>query len=252
MAQNSSVSFSATIKNTGSNTIFLTGNSLSLFAPEVTIDDTYFLANAPASLTSGATWTGTVFLLGASATAASDSYNVSFAVYGGADSSAYNPLGAGQFQLAITTTFDQYKKAHFTAQELNDPATSGDNADPNHNGVANLLEYAFNLDPKAETTDPASLPTFYLDGLGTVAKSAGEPSAGRIATAPTFFALIYTKFLGAADLTYRVEKSTDLIQWEDASPTEVVLTEDGLIQRIEARVSLNGAKKLFLRLRVSR
>jgi RHS repeat-associated protein len=53
---------------------------------------------------------------------------------------------------------DNWKHSKFTAAELSNPSVSGDLADPNHNGISNLLEYALNGDPTSLTAATAILP----------------------------------------------------------------------------------------------
>ena len=44
-------------------------------------------------------------------------------------------------------TFDLWRAEHFSAAELADPAVSSATADPDADGLGNLLEYAWALDP---------------------------------------------------------------------------------------------------------
>jgi len=44
--------------------------------------------------------------------------------------------------------FDAWRREHFTEEELDDPNISGPDADPDGDGIPNLLEYAMGLDPK--------------------------------------------------------------------------------------------------------
>lgn len=57
--------------------------------------------------------------------------------------------------------------------------------------------------------------------------------------------------LGATDLTYTVEQSSNLTLWTTASPVNEILADNGVTQLVKAKVAINGATKLFLRLRVS-
>lgn len=92
---------------------------------------------------------------------------------------------------AAATTFNDWRAGHFTAGELANAAISGDAADPDGDGIPNLLEYAFGLDPRAP--DSAGLPTI---GLGIV-------------NSVTYLTLSFRQ-ARAADLAYRVETSGDL------------------------------------------
>jgi hypothetical protein len=134
----------------------------------------------------------------------------------------------------LTRTFTSWLQSYFTSDQLSDPSISGDAVDPDHDGLSNLLEYAFNSDPTKSST--TNRPYTTIDA--------------------TYLSLIYTKVLGATDLTYVVQQSSDLLTWSPASPTNVVLADDGVTQTIKAQVPIptvppNTPNKLFLRLSVS-
>ncbi|MEY2539884.1 MAG: hypothetical protein QOG67_3624 [Verrucomicrobiota bacterium] len=105
-------------------------------------------------------------------------------------------------------------------------------ADPDHDGISNLLEYAFNTDPTGPSS--AAPPSTSIDS--------------------NYLAITYTKFLGATTLTYTVEESIDLVNWVVSSPTNVILFDNGVTQLLKAQVPRSDAGtggKLFLRLRVT-
>jgi hypothetical protein len=74
-------------------------------------------------------------------------------------------------------------------------------ADPDGDGVCNLLEYAFNLSP--EVADQSALPQFQLQPQ-TVG---GQPG--------TYLTIQFLCQLGTSNLTYVVQGSADLITWTD-------------------------------------
>lgn len=74
-------------------------------------------------------------------------------------------------------------------------------ADPDGDGVCNLLEYAFNLSP--ELVDSSALPQFHLQAQ-TVG---GQPG--------TYLTVQFLRQLGTSNLTYSVQGSSDLITWTD-------------------------------------
>jgi hypothetical protein len=103
--------------------------------------------------------------------------------------------------------------------------------DPDHDGLNNLLEYAFNSNPTSPASD--NTPTVSLDA--------------------TYLSITYTKVLSATDLTYSIEQSTDLAQWQKVTPTNEILFDNGTIQTIKAKVPRSNAGaggKLFLHVRV--
>jgi hypothetical protein len=103
---------------------------------------------------------------------------------------------------------------------------------PDGDGLSNLLEYAFNSDPNNAASNNA--PTVSLDA--------------------TNLSITYTKVLGATDLTYSVEQSTNLVQWQAVTPTNQILFDNGTVQTIKANVPRSNAGsggKLFLKVRVT-
>ena len=97
-------------------------------------------------------------------------------------------------------------------------------------GMPNLLEYALHSSPV--TPDVTRLPTVAIEG-------------GNLA-------LTYSRVTTAADIQYTIEKSTDLITWTAADPTNQIVTTQGNVETINAQVAINGASRLFLRLRITR
>lgn len=132
--------------------------------------------------------------------------------------------------ITVTTTFAIWQQKHFSPQELSQPAISGDAADPDGDGLSNLLEYAFHLDPGQSSA--ASGPYSSMDA--------------------NYFSLIYTKAIAATDLTYTIEESSDLIIWSAVFPVNVILADNGVTQTVKAQVPIMGVREMSLRLRVSR
>jgi len=93
------LTFDATVTNTGGATVFLNGDSATVDAP-LTLDDSPFLANFPSSLIAGDSATGTLFTVFVPGGAAGI-YTGSFTIEGGADGSALGTLGSADF--TVTT-----------------------------------------------------------------------------------------------------------------------------------------------------
>jgi hypothetical protein len=74
-------------------------------------------------------------------------------------------------------------------------------ADPDHDGICNGLEYAFNLSP--EVADAGSLPKFQLQHQLVN----GQPG--------TYLTVQFLRQLGATNLTYILQSSSDLKTWSD-------------------------------------
>lgn len=137
-----------------------------------------------------------------------------------------------------------------------DETRAGERADPDGDGVANLLEYAFARDPLA------------ADGLGeSVRLGSAGVAAGAAAGA---LELVFVRPADRADLRYVVEASPDLIAWrrghayadgESAEPTgpgpaptvereRVALPGGG--ERIRVGAFGGPTERRFLRVRVER
>ena len=128
---------------------------------------------------------------------------------------------------------DAWRKANFTAGELLDPLISGDAADPDHDGLVNLVEYALGLNPKASDANPFS------------------PNVSN-----GFFTLTYTRLKAATDVSLVVEQSGDLFTWQNgpADVEQLNCVDAGAVQQITVRLvaPVNAQTKAFVRLKVAR
>ena len=97
-------------------------------------------------------------------------------------------------------------------------------------GLPNLLEYALHTDPL----------------------SADATNLTKVALESGYLTLIYTKVTSATDIQYSVEQSSDLAKWTTANPSNEIVETQANLQTIKAKVAINGAPQLFLRLRITR
>ena len=129
---------------------------------------------------------------------------------------------------------DAWRLASFTAAELGDPTISGDLADPDHDGLANLMEYALGLPPK----DPTA---------------ANRPYASLISGHLT---LTYTRARAAVDVVLLIEESSDLVNWQFGPGyiQQISSVDEGPVQRVTVQLAtpVTGAAVSYLRLRVTR
>ncbi len=130
---------------------------------------------------------------------------------------------------AVLARFDypieNWRAAHFTAQELGDPAISGDLSAPGPSGVPNLLSYLAGRAPRA------------AGPLG----DGPELQAGK-------FLYRFTRNTGAMGATLTAEISSDLATWTPAPAEHVIATENG-IETVEVIVPRSGTASVFIRLR---
>jgi hypothetical protein len=102
-------------------------------------------------------------------------------------------------------------------------------ADPDDDGVSNLIEYALNADPTA--ADPATLPVVGVEGSNVT--------------------LTYRKNKNAPDITFLVQSSTDLVLWTDESEGTKQSDIDAGTESWKFDKALGGNTKLFLRLKIT-
>ena len=142
-------------------------------------------------------------------------------------------------------SFANWQAAHFDPNQLNDPQVSGWTADPDHDGIANGLEYFFNTDPLAGTTIPnaANLPRTAIETF----------NSSQYATY-TFHRLIGWNGNDAV-----VGVSDDLVTWDDtgANIQQVSVTPagDGATEIVKVRLTPSldqgPTRKKFFRLNLS-
>ena len=139
--------------------------------------------------------------------------------------------------------WDAWRFAHFSASELTNAAISGELADPEGDGVVNLLEYAGNLDPKI--ADATRTLTGTLEFF---------PATGH-----KHLVVSFTRRKAPTDLTYQVQVSNDWSTWSSGPDyvQELQPVQDdgnGVTETVRVRI-LNPADMpgfRFTRLKVTR
>jgi hypothetical protein len=137
------------------------------------------------------------------------------------------------------TGFDLWRTRYFSAQELLDPAVSGETAAPDGDGVANLWKYFLGLPGKTPAA-PEHLPS------GSVQQIAGRD----------YLSMTYVRDKLAEDVNCAGEVSSDLAVWfsgpgyvEADSPMDL-----GALEQVSVRdaTPVGASDRHFLRLRLQR
>jgi hypothetical protein len=134
------------------------------------------------------------------------------------------------------SSYADWKKFHFG--QVTDPAIAGVSADPDGDGILNLQEYAFGLDPL--NSSRAGLPLVSLQQF---------PLNG-----PWYLTLTYTTPDTIADLEFIPEVSSNMLTWQSASGSTVVVSDTvaGGMHTVVVRdsVAVADAKRRFIHLQV--
>ena len=134
-----------------------------------------------------------------------------------------------------------WRNTYFTPAQQTDPLISGDFADPDGDGLQNLLEFTLNSDPLSGIV-PTQLPAVGEGAVFTFIRYSG----GTVTGANYNF----------AGVRHVIQSSTDLSGWEPLPPGDPTVTSwtvtpnaDGITETV--RLTLNGTPRM-LRLAVAR
>ena len=106
----------------------------------------------------------------------------------------------GRVGIAPQLVFSSWRAARFSLSQISTPAIGDPGADPDADGIVNLVEYAFGLSPWIPDS-----PVFQAGFSGGT------------------FTTFYERISGASDLNYSWLGSSDLSQWSPVTPTNVVV-----------------------------
>ncbi|MBN1670751.1 MAG: DUF11 domain-containing protein [Kiritimatiellae bacterium] len=156
----------------------------------------------------------------------------------------YALLGDPATLLREAESVRQWQQRHFSEAELLDPAISGDLADPDGDGLPNLLEYALNLDPRD------GQPVRALTGRVRLLQEEGPPRNGVTVT--------FRRRKAAGAVAYSIELCDELAAalWQPAGEHVRELGRhdlDSLTEEVTVRVRQDDdTRPVFIRLRVTR
>jgi len=154
----------------------------------------------------------------------------------GAETANLSLVGAPQYAIGAPTSAslaildrpaDGWRFDKF-GSDANNPAIAGDLADPDHDGLCNLLEYGFNTNPLLPDTAPA----LAFEGADLV--------------------LIYRRNLAATDLIFDIRATPDLSTWSDAGETESLVSDDGVTRVIRAQLPYPSGLQKSYRIEMTR
>jgi hypothetical protein len=146
----------------------------------------------------------------------------------------------------IPQTYNAWSIVNFTPTEQNNVLLSGIDAIYSGDGIANLLKFAFNLNPKANVA------TVMVAGTGT----GGLPLIGTVVNnGQTYLTLEYVRRIAANNpgITYHAEFNGNLSSsagWS-AAGTESVTPIDATWERVKVTDQTPSAPARFGRIRVS-
>lgn len=146
---------------------------------------------------------------------------------------ATNSIGTSYGETLVFTTWTHHqawRATHFGTIESQ--GSAADLADPEGDGIPNLLEYALGLDPHAGNLNPAAI---------KLSQSGVEYTYDRDGAAKQY------------GMSYEVVWSDTLEpgSWSASGVTQDVISEQGGIQKVKAVVPIGNGPKRFVRLRVS-
>jgi hypothetical protein len=135
-----------------------------------------------------------------------------------------------EVRLIVMSPVQQWQALHFGPNFASNPLAAL-NANPSGDGISNLVKYALGLDPSVSAV--SGLPKVEVD------RDRG------------ILTLTYTKAISATDVAYIVIWSDSFDSWSSNGVTEELVSDDGVIQTVRAKVALGPGVKRFIRLQVN-
>lgn len=135
------------------------------------------------------------------------------------------------------SSYQTWKSQNFSPEDLLNPAISGDGADPDHDGLSNLMEFALGGDPN--NSDPQ------LQPMSAVTELSGSKN----------LEFTYLRRTTESGLAYLPETSSDLQSWNDDPAQFTTLSTtpaDPGFEEVKIRLTAPiGTDPTFIRLKVS-
>jgi hypothetical protein len=134
----------------------------------------------------------------------------------------------GTIKVRALSSAESWRYAEFGV--ITNAGNAADAADPDRDGIPNLLEYAFGSDPSVAESASAQ-PTTSVSGNNLV--------------------ISYYQATGATDVTFIVEQSVDMLNWSTVTAPPLVIPAGPGLNLIQVAVPLAGRPSLMLRVRVT-
>lgn len=147
---------------------------------------------------------------------------------------------ATDLTLAVLSQFGAWETGFFTPGELADATVSGPTADPDHDGISNLLEFATNHHPRT------------ADGTVLAVDQEVDPNGDN-----TYLTGTYTRRKAVQGITYHVEVSSGCATWQEGvnCVREMQVIDDGNgtteTVKVHSTVPASASPRQFLRLCVT-
>jgi hypothetical protein len=135
--------------------------------------------------------------------------------------------------IVVKSQFENWREQNFTTAQLANWPYSGDTGDPANDGIPNLMKYALGLNPN----QPAQ---------------SGLPVLGQVSiSGSTYLTLSFTQQSALTDITYNVQVSSDLQNWQSSG---TVRTDNGTTTTAVYRdlTAIGAGPQHFMRLNITR
>ena len=173
-------------------------------------------------------------------------------------SNGVSSLGAGDFS-------DSWFFQNFSVSNIVNSSVSGDPADPDQDGISNLLEYALGLNPNAQ--DRSGLPTGRLDYMTAQSTSAGTGGQVQLFSVNDccigtpvgldpgkhYMAFTVERRGGIrTDVDYIIEVSNDLSTWRSIQADVVTVINTSELLEAYSTTAIEDQPHQFMRLKIRR